>query len=87
MMILSKNGTPLETYMKHGTSGKLQQFYQSFDTGRKKLQSLPVCPKCERVGFRDKGWKDRRSMCCPHCGYQGQATHQVSAYLNDKLYK
>lgn len=87
MIILSKEGTPLDRYLQHGKSGKLQQLYQSMDTGKKRIMSLPVCPKCERVGFRDKGWKDRRHMCCAHCGYNGPATHVLSAYLKDEMYK
>jgi hypothetical protein len=87
VIILSKNGTPIDTYLQHSKSGKLQQLYQSMDTGRRRITSLPVCPKCERVGFRDKGWSDNKTMCCPHCGYRGKATHVLSAYLEDQLYK
>lgn len=87
MMILDKNGNPLASYMKHGTSHSLQQFYQSHDTGRRRLASLPICPKCEKVGFRDKGWLEKKNMCCPACGYTGPTTHILSAYAAEGLYK
>lgn len=87
MIILKREGTPRETFMKHTTSNPLQQLYQSMDTGRKRLASLPVCPKCERTGFRDKGWVTERTMCCAHCGYRGPATHVLSAYLSEACYK
>lgn len=87
MMILSKEGTPLSRYMEHGTSDPLQQLYQAMPSGKKRVTSLPVCPKCEKVGFRTHGWALNRTMACPHCGYQGHATHQLAAYIEDKLYK
>lgn len=85
-VILDKNGAPLR-FLEHTTSDPLQQFYQSFDAGRKRLMDLPVCPKCERTGFRDKGWKDRKSMICPHCGYTGPTQYQLAAYMKDEAYK
>lgn len=86
-MILNKDGTPMDRYLDHGKSGKLQQLYQSMDVGRKRLASLPVCPTCERIGFRDKGWAVDKTMNCPHCGYHGPCTHVLSAYLKEGLYK
>lgn len=86
-MILDKDGKSLNKYMAHTTSGSLLQFYQSLDVGKKRIQSLPVCPKCERTGFRDKGWLENKTMCCPHCGYHGKATHLLSAYLDEGLYR
>lgn len=87
MMILNKDGTPLKVWGEHAQSHELQKFYQSFNSGRKRLQSLPVCPKCERAGFRTKGWLDRKMMHCPHCGYSGTSTHVYSAYIKEGLYK
>lgn len=86
-MILDKNGKSLNKYMVHTLSNPLQQLYQSMDVGRKRLQSLPVCPKCERTGFRDAGWATNKIMTCPHCGYHGKATHVLSAYLAEGAYK
>ena len=87
MMILKHDGTPLKVWGEHAISDPLQQLYQSTNEGKKRIASLPVCPTCERVGFRDKGWKDRKSMCCPHCGYNGPSTHVYSAYIDEGLYK
>ena len=87
MIILKEHGTHVDTFMTHTKSDPMQQFYQSFDSGKRRLASLPVCPRCERTGFRDKGWIENKTMCCPHCGYVGRATHVLSAYLSDRLYK
>lgn len=87
MVILKSGKTTAETYMKHTISNPLQQLYQSFDTGRSRLMSLPVCPRCERTGFRDRGWTTQRIMSCPHCGYHGKATHVLSAYLDEGLHR
>jgi predicted Zn-ribbon and HTH transcriptional regulator len=81
MIILNNSGTSKSTYIAHGLS-------HSMHNGRRhKAASLPVCPKCERVGFRDKGWQLNKTMSCPHCGYHGKATHVLSAYVEDRLYK
>jgi hypothetical protein len=87
MIILNKDGTPIDRVLQHAKSDPLQQFYQSFKEGRKRLQSLPVCPKCERTGFRDRGWSQNKTMFCPHCGFRGTATHVLSAYIKEGLYK
>lgn len=86
-MILNSEGKTLSKYMTHTLSDPLQQAYQSLDVGKKRLQSLPVCPKCERTGFRDRGWAENKTMTCPHCGYHGVATHVLSAYLAEGAYK
>ena len=86
-MILSGNGEVLKKWGEHTITDPLQQFYQGMNEGKKRLSSLPICPKCERTGFRDKGWKDRKSMVCNHCGYQGQSTHVYSAYVKEGCYK
>jgi len=87
MLIYSASGDVLKTWGEHSVSNPLQQLYQSYDSGRKRLASLPVCPKCERAGFRDKGWALEKRMCCPHCGYNGIATEVYSAYVDKQLYK
>lgn len=73
-------------YMEHATSDPLVKFYMN-NAGDKLILSLPICPKCERLGLRDKGWKLNRIMTCPHCGYHGVATHQLSAYMDEGLYR
>lgn len=78
--------TDISTYLKHGVDSDLIQFYQK-NTGSAPILSLPICPKCERIGLRDKGWALHKTMVCPFCGYKGHATHQLSAYLKEGLYK
>ena len=85
MIIYNGMGTPLSTVKTHLGDTPLQKFNLSF--GRERLASLPICPKCERAGFRDKGWGINKSMVCTHCGFKGSATHVVAAYLENKVYK
>jgi hypothetical protein len=74
-----------EKFMAHSTESPLIRLYARMD--RERLLSLPICPKCERLGLRDKGWVAQKIMTCPYCGYHGKATHQMSAYLNEGCYK
>lgn len=77
-------------YMNHATQAALIKMFQAQNqgiNGEKKLLALPVCPKCERVGLRDKGWTDHKIMKCPHCGYSGKASHVLMEYIKDELYK
>ena len=78
--------TNVNTYLNHATSTDLLKFYQAHG-GRTQIMALPICPKCEKLGFRDKGWATHRTMICPICGYHGPATHQLAAYLNEGQYK
>jgi predicted RNA-binding Zn-ribbon protein involved in translation (DUF1610 family) len=77
--------TNVNKYLDHGISNPLVKFYA--DMKSTNVLTLPICPKCERVGLRDKGWALYKTMKCPHCGYTGHATHQLSAYLDEGLYK
>jgi ribosomal protein L37E len=47
----------------------------------------PICPRCERPAFRDKGWKEKKQMQCNHCGYSGTATMTVREYMQNQMYK
>lgn len=84
-MIGDKDKLLREKYMEHSTQSPLVQLYAN--QARERLLSLPICPKCERIGLRDKGWARFKTMACPHCGYRGKATIQLSAYLNEGCYK
>jgi len=81
-----RSGTSVNTYLEHSMSDPMIQFYMK-NGGRQKLLSLPVCPKCERTGLRDKGWAEHKIMTCPHCGFKGKATHQLSSYLREGMYR
>lgn len=84
-MLGDKDKLLRENYMKHSVESGLIQLYAS--QSREVLLSLPICPKCERIGLRDKGWFKLKTMTCPYCGYHGKATHQLSAYLNEGCYR
>lgn len=77
--------TDVNKYLNHAMSDPLVKFYMS-NSGSKQLLSLPICPKCERLGLRDKGWALYQNMTCPYCGFRGHATHQLSAYLDEGQY-
>ena len=75
----------INKYLEHSLSNPMVNEYIK---GKETLfLSLPICPRCERTGLRDKGWALNRIMSCPHCGYRGHATHQVSTYIQEGLYK
>lgn len=73
----------INKYLNHGLSNSMLQQYTGDGAN---VLVLPICPKCERIGLRDKGWALHRTMACPHCGYNGHATHQLKAYLDEELY-
>jgi hypothetical protein len=87
MIVLKRNGTSEETYLKHGKDSKLQRLYQESSGGRRALLNLPICPRCERIGLRDKGWLERRIMRCPFCDYSGPAQCSLLEYVRSQLYK
>ncbi|MFT9498256.1 hypothetical protein [Anaerosolibacter sp.] len=53
----------------------------------KEFGSQPVCPKCERPAWRDKGWKKEKRAQCNHCGWAGIASVTVKEYMENKMYK
>jgi hypothetical protein len=83
-MIASK--TEKDTYLAHGVDSNLLRFYLQFG-GANVVMLLPICPKCERIGLRDRGWSTHKIMSCPHCGYHGKATHALSTYLKEGCYR
>jgi len=84
--MIDKQSSTLGKFMDHATKDKLIQLYGS---ARKQdnIMSLPVCPKCESAGLRDKGWTDHKIMKCPKCGYSGKATHVMFSYIKEGLFK
>lgn len=81
-MIIGKE-TTVNSYLNHA---RQNQMIKQNKTQQEMLE-LPVCPRCERVGFRHKGWKTHKIMVCPHCGYEGKTTIVMGAYIKRKLYK
>ena len=72
--------TTIDKYLQHARQSQLVKKHAT------SIFEKPVCPKCERIGFRDKGWKTRLVMTCPFCGYNGVSTKIVKAYLEEELY-
>lgn len=55
--------------------------------GANKHIQHPVCPRCEKIALRDKGWNTNRMARCPACGWSGRATKLLNEYLDDKMYR
>lgn len=47
----------------------------------------PVCPRCEKIALRHKGWTANRIARCPACGWTGQATTLMKEYAQQKLWR
>lgn len=47
----------------------------------------PVCPACEKIALRDKGWSQNRKARCPACGWTGRATKLLNEYIEDQMYR
>lgn len=86
-MVLLKTKTE-EEYRKqhfmHATSDQMIAMYLADTPGRKRVNILPVCPRCEKLGLRDKGWNEKAIMTCPHCGYSGPTDIIYSEYAKEK---
>lgn len=85
MLILDKSKT-INKFLEHATSDSMIKFYGA-NAGESLFLSLPICPKCERLGLRDKGWATQSIMKCPYCGYHGTTRYQLSSYMKDEGYK
>lgn len=87
VLILDKNkkGTA-EKHFKHATADGMVAMYLGDRPGAKRVHSLPICPKCERIGLRDKGWKENMIMTCPFCAYNGPTDTVYSEYMRDEKF-
>lgn len=87
--MLIKSKTP-EEYKKqhflHATSDQMIAQYLVDSPGRKRVNILPICPKCERIGLRDRGWNEKAIMTCPHCGYSGSTDIIYSEYAKENKF-
>lgn len=52
----------------------------------RELKNRCVCPKCEGVAFRDKGYMKNKTSTCPKCGWSGSAV-TIDEYVTFKMYK
>jgi len=84
-MIVKSREEQIVQFLKHTSNSPLIRFNNSVKGTP--MISLPICPKCEHTGLRDKGWMTHQTMTCPHCGYRGKATHVLSTYLQEGCYK
>lgn len=73
----------MNTYLNHARQNQMIAQNKTV----KEMMEMPVCPKCTRAGFRHKGWREKKIMVCPHCGYEGPTTHVLRAFLKEGLYK
>lgn len=68
-----------EKYLKHIMSDAI---YRRPDV-QGRVFSLPVCPRCERPAFRDKGYTQNGTVSCPHCGYTGFSGRTVGFHAKE----
>ena len=47
----------------------------------------PICPKCENILLRDKGWFKDKTATCRKCGFSGPGVKTVNQYIADGDYK
>jgi hypothetical protein len=73
-----------ELYDKHATENKLLQAFVM--RSNSPLRDLPICPRCERIGLRDKGWSEKHIMTCPQCGYSGPTTKTYGDFISELLF-
>lgn len=52
----------------------------------KTYRDHPICPSCERIALRDKGWREERWAQCPHCHRRFKAEVTLQEYIEQKLY-
>jgi predicted RNA-binding Zn-ribbon protein involved in translation (DUF1610 family) len=75
-------------YVKHVEQNKwLGKSGMTQEQLLKEYGHLPVCPKCERPAWRDKGWKEEKRIQCNHCGYSGTSTVTVKEYIEQQMFK
>jgi hypothetical protein len=79
--------TPSGLYVKHAEQNKWLKSGMTEQNLLKEYGDNPVCPRCERPGFRDKGWKEKKQMQCNHCGYSGTSATTVREYMQNQMYK
>jgi predicted RNA-binding Zn-ribbon protein involved in translation (DUF1610 family) len=68
---------------------KLAHQLGSREDVQERVMELPVCPKCERVAFRDTRKNDpvRRFITCPNCGYHGPTNLVLAGFLKEGYHK
>lgn len=47
----------------------------------------PMCPGCEKIALRDRGWNEHKWAQCPSCNRRFQAEVSLYEYMQDKLYR
>lgn len=86
MIILNRNGTTQNTYLKHATQ---HDWWKPETNGKSNTQIMrelgnrPVCPRCETLAMRHtaKDWAK-----CPKCGWEGR-TISLDEMLTNQMYK
>jgi hypothetical protein len=79
------SSTSEKTYMTHALQNKSLTNFLGMSNSN--LADLPICPRCETIGLRDKGWLENRQMHCPNCDYQGTATETLETFVSKLLFK
>lgn len=75
--------TPQE-FLKYATSHPWLE--GELDTYRQ-YQDHPICPGCEGIALRDKGWKEEKWSQCPRCHRRFKADINLYDYVKEQLYR
>lgn len=51
-----------------------------------KYKNQPICPRCQRPAYRDKGWTVNKAAGCPKCGWRG-STITLDMFMTQKYYR
>lgn len=66
-------------YYEHAFSTSLHKVCSNND-----MMDNPVCPRCEAVAFKDKGWTTERIGTCARCGFHGKMPTVLQMYLREQ---
>ncbi len=53
----------------------------------KSYSENPICPRCEKIALRHKGWTQNRTARCPSCGWTGRAPVLLREYKKEKMWR
>lgn len=76
----------VDKYIQHAMKSDLIRGVARND--RRRMMTLPVCPRCERPMLRDRRKDDpdgRENLMatCPVCGYHGKSDKQMGVFVKE----
>jgi hypothetical protein len=75
----------LEKFKKHAMNLEIKGYMGM--GGASVLMDLPICPRCENIALRDKGWAAEGTIYCPVCGNRSSQRISLGDFIQQKLFK